>query len=408
MKLQNLLYATMVACAFSACSNDDDPNIPDPALEMDATLTALFNTVGDGGSALKSKGDGDSQFNNVGRTGIAVFRDTQLLSYQEQDAVGDTTACVAAKSGYVEVLVIANPKPEMFKDKTTLEEFLGTIDNEDIANGGLLMSSRVLSVKLKKGRNVIAKNASDVNNTTEDQLISNEGENVLLYRNVARVEVPVISLNPREGFGKGTFARIKLISIFVANVRTNVRVGGLIQSDDYLLPAHLPWCSVANHTTGNLSGTFEPQSSNYIKKYLQYKFLSSRDFDLPLTDPDDQVQLFVYDNASGQPIKALKNDNEATLLVIKGDYEYETPTGIKVNVKNSYWTVPINNVDLTATTGKDFPKHCGVLRNVKYVISPTITGPGSSDVNPESTGASLTVKFEVVNWGEVELHPEID
>ena len=30
MKLQNLIYATMVACAFSACSNDDDPTIPDP------------------------------------------------------------------------------------------------------------------------------------------------------------------------------------------------------------------------------------------------------------------------------------------------------------------------------------------------------------------------------------------
>ena len=25
MKLRNLLYATMVACAFASCSNDDDP-----------------------------------------------------------------------------------------------------------------------------------------------------------------------------------------------------------------------------------------------------------------------------------------------------------------------------------------------------------------------------------------------
>lgn len=67
MKLQNLLYATMVACAFSACSNDDDPNIPDPALEMDATLTAMFNTVGDGGSGLKSTKADDATYNTISK-----------------------------------------------------------------------------------------------------------------------------------------------------------------------------------------------------------------------------------------------------------------------------------------------------------------------------------------------------
>ena len=46
MKLQNLLYATMVTCAFSACSNDDGLNIPDPALELDATLTVGFSAIG--------------------------------------------------------------------------------------------------------------------------------------------------------------------------------------------------------------------------------------------------------------------------------------------------------------------------------------------------------------------------
>lgn len=74
MKLQNLLYATMVACAFSACSNDDDPNIPDPALEMDASLTAVFSPVGNSGSSLKSiTKAGDDAFGTVSKIGIAVF-----------------------------------------------------------------------------------------------------------------------------------------------------------------------------------------------------------------------------------------------------------------------------------------------------------------------------------------------
>ena len=70
MKLQNLIYATMVACAFSACSNDDDPNIPDPALELDATFTTAFSAVGNSGSSLKSttKASDDDAFGNVARS----------------------------------------------------------------------------------------------------------------------------------------------------------------------------------------------------------------------------------------------------------------------------------------------------------------------------------------------------
>ena len=76
MKLQNLIYATMVACAFSACSNDDDPNIPDPAQELDATVTVAFNSIGSNGGGLRSlqtKGEGDNLFNKIGKIGIAVF-----------------------------------------------------------------------------------------------------------------------------------------------------------------------------------------------------------------------------------------------------------------------------------------------------------------------------------------------
>ena len=38
-------------------------------------------------------------------------------------------------------------------------------------------------------------------NTTSAQVLREE--NMKVYRNVARVEVPSITVNPREGFGKG-------------------------------------------------------------------------------------------------------------------------------------------------------------------------------------------------------------
>ena len=74
MKFQNLIYATMVACAFSACSNDDDPNIPDPAQELDATVTVAFNSIGSNGSSLKSQTKSSTN-GEVGKIGIAVFND---------------------------------------------------------------------------------------------------------------------------------------------------------------------------------------------------------------------------------------------------------------------------------------------------------------------------------------------
>ncbi len=41
MKLRNLLFGTMIACAFAACSNEDDPILgrdPTPQTGKNATL----------------------------------------------------------------------------------------------------------------------------------------------------------------------------------------------------------------------------------------------------------------------------------------------------------------------------------------------------------------------------------
>lgn len=413
MKLQNLIYATMVACAFSACSNDDDPNIPDPAQELDATFTTAFSAVGNSGSPLKSLTKaGDDAFGTVKKIGLAVFNDGAmggamasgaLLSYVEKDNQADTTACVAAKSGDVKVLVIANPTKDMFKDAVTLKGFLDKISSEAIKTDNLLMSSQVYKLTLKAGRNVMVKELSGSvfeNNTTNSQLV--RGENIKVYRNVARVEVPSITVNPREGFGKGKGAIFTLSKVFVANVRSGVRVGGQDDVTD-LFDAEKAWCSVVDIKSTLKVGSATENDDAYskvIKKEIKYAG----------TEPDgkketiDGAQFFVYDNASADVIATPKEN--ATLLVLKGTYSYVTDAGT-TTTDQAYWTVAINN-SLDNTAGKDFPAHCGVLRNVKYVMNVTITGPGSGTIDPESNAATLTSKIEVVNWGEVVLDPSID
>lgn len=414
MKLQNLIYATMVACAFSACSNDDDPNIPDPALELDATLTVAFSSVGNNGSTLKSltKADTDNQYKTIGKIGIAVFNagamssmaEGALISYAEQDNSegADTTACVSVKSGTVKVLVVANPTVDMFKSYKDYNGYLTAISNASIDESSLLMSSKVYSVTVDKGRNTIAADASNVfkkdGNDNSGKTIL--GENIKVYRNVARVEVPKITVNPRSGFGKeGQYAKFTLKSIYVSNVRSSVSVFG--QADNF-------WCPVVNTGANLIKGSTIYGDRTTYSKYIKL-FSSDNVIDYSGTTAEKtftDARIFVYDNSSISTIAEPKDN--ATLLVIRGDYEYKTVEGGEViKSEDAYWTTVINNTDpVSGDVG--FPSHCGVLRNVKYLLNVTITGPGSGTEDPESNAASLTSKIEVVPWGQVVLNPDID
>ena len=165
MKFQNLIYATMVACAFSACSNDDDPNIPDPAQELDATVTVAFNSIGSNGSSLKSQTKSSTN-GEVGKIGIAVFNDGAmenmasgaLINYKERDADSgvDTTACIDAKAGAVNVLVVVNPPAKVFEGKTNIDDFKKAISKAELSSAQPLMASVVKGYNLVKGRNIIS------------------------------------------------------------------------------------------------------------------------------------------------------------------------------------------------------------------------------------------------------------
>lgn len=415
MKLQNLIYATMVACAFSACSNDDDPNIPDPAQELDATLTVAFNSVGSNGGGLRSlqtKGEGDNQFNKIGKIGIAVFNagamngtvaENGLISYLVREKASndiDTTACISAKSGSVKVLVVANPTDDMFTGKADYAGFLAAISTASIDKESLLMSSAARTVTLAKGRNTIAANAADVFKKDGKDNSGNVSstDNIKVYRNVARIEVPKITVEPREGFGKGKTAKFTLHAIYASKVRSEVMVFG--DASD--------WCRVVNTKADLIDGEtiYNDKNNtypNYIKKFTMDNVVNYGGDNSGYLDFNaDKTMLFVYDNSSATTIS---KDN-ATRLVIRGTYEYTTDGGATAKSENAYWTTIINND--TPQGSDNFAAHNGVLRNVKYLVNVKITGPGSTSEDPDGNAASLTANIQVVDWGVVEHNPDID
>ena len=240
MKLQNLIYATMVACAFSACSNDDDPNIPDPAQELDATVTVAFNSIGSNGSSLKSQTKSSTN-GEVGKIGIAVFNDGAmenmasgaLINYKERDADSgvDTTACIDAKAGAVNVLVVVNPPAKVFEGKTNIDDFKKAISKAELSSAQPLMASAVKGYNLVKGRNIIS--LTDEGFAAYDKQFE---ENIKVFRNVANIDLESITLKPRADFA--TDAKLVVSKAFIMHYRNDVKVFG----------AATAWCPVVNDT----------------------------------------------------------------------------------------------------------------------------------------------------------------
>lgn len=409
MKLQNLLYATMVTCAFSACSNDDGPNIPDPALELDATLTVGFSAIGANkapstfSTPVTRSNATDSE---VDRVGIAVFNagamspamaDGALINYKEQsvtDSEVDSTACVDVKSGRVEILVIVNPPVDAFTDINTLDAFkAAATKNVELESAKPIMASSVIPVDVKKGRNVIA-SATDISKFKDvSNSITGEG-NIKVFRNIANIQLKSIKLKPREDFK--TDAKLKVKKAYIMHYREGVQFFG----------AATPWCKVVDTDARIVSNK---TGSDTEDKYT-HVFEKEVTANAPATNMTEG-NFFVYDNSADSPFaeNALTN---ATALVIQGDYSYTAGNGEARTVKDAYWTVYLNNTKAQAgTTNPDYSAvtvHCGVLRNVQYIVNATITGPGSIDPETPSEAASLTANIEVVEWGTVTLDENID
>lgn len=411
MKLQNLLYATMVACAFSACSNDDDPNIPDPVQELDATLTVAFNAIGSNGGGLRStqtKAPDAAANATIKKIGIAVFNagamstvmgDGALISYKER-TLGvtdmDSTACVDAKSGDVEVLVVANPSTGLANLKTKTE-FIGATTDAAIDPNGLLMSSTTYKVTLNKGRNVMVANDENTQNKftekgTVDQFITSAG-NIKVFRNVANIQLSQIKVDPRPDFGGTTKdATFKLKKVYVMHYLPSVRIFG---------DATKEWCTVKDASAAITPNKDGAAMSVTHDQSFEYKGTAS------YTDITEVSSFFVNDNSS--TTKITDNAN-VTALVIQGDYTYKANNGTTQTSTDAYWTVYINNDAPKAPTATGYTglEHCGVLRNVQYSINATITGPGSPDPEEPSAAATLTANIEVVPWGQIVLDPSID
>lgn len=443
MKLRNLLFGTMIACAFVSCSNDDDPT-PDQGTTTAGTYLEVFAK-----SPISSKAD-PSNDGEIKSLTLVVFDAANTIEAIESSTTGKvaTSRKVAVTPGVKSAMMIANyTLPNTIAvgdDYSELAALTNSRENE-ISTTGFSMSS-----KLYTGLTVEANKTTYLGYTgsaaddpagiisTEDQ------EGVKLYRNVAKIVLSKVAITNEKGdFKNMSNPNLEIKEVFILNAKatTNLVAG----ADDKA--KH--WASTQSAATDLLGGVDKVDTWTNSDKFLLgaswdvQTFLKSSVAASTIgyfkgaaesvsteTAAYAAVPFYVYENGSA----ALATAEAKTLLVIKADVTYDGVNG-RETASNRYYTLAIgrtgfdpnpdkttngftiggtpadfpfaSRVDAGGINGADESKAFDVLRNLQYNISLTVKGLGYDQPGGGDPSQYLDVKVRVVPFGTVDQNVEI-
>lgn len=426
MKLRNLMYATMIACAFASCSNDDVPT-PDngnPDAEGGTSLTVKFDKAAD----TKASGDITSLsmlvFNADGKLEVVGTKATTPAVEEGSDAV----AHAELTAGVKEVALIANyivptTGEQSLIGKTKAEVFAvlnKTFDSELEVEGTLTMNSKIYTgvVVAAEKKNVFGFATApagyvNVGGLTDTDLKSP----VKLYRNVAKVVLNKISTKVAENSNKPRYSDPQLVlkEIFILQGHKKTNLMGEnwgqyattnVDDEWYSAYAHTDeWTEKDDLYTLVENPTVPENTPSWIKTTITGTVTT-------LNAYETANSFYVYENTD--------LDNR-TLLVVKGDFSYKiSDTGRKTE-SDRYYTIALGEnfqvsagesnvaselLALRGVTGND-GKYNGLYRNLQYDLTLTVTGPGYQTPGGGGDPTTLDVQCVVVPFGQVNQDVEI-
>lgn len=420
------MYATMIACAFASCSNDDVPT-PDngnPDAEGGTSLTVKFDKAAD----TKASGDITSLsmlvFNADGKLEVVGTKATTPAVEEGSDAV----AHAELTAGVKEVALIANyivptTGEQSLIGKTKAEVFAvlnKTFDSELEVEGTLTMNSKIYTgvVVAAEKKNVFGFATApagyvNVGGLTDTDLKSP----VKLYRNVAKVVLNKISTKVAENSNKPRYSDPQLVlkEIFILQGHKKTNLMGEnwdqyattnVDDEWYSAYAHTDeWTEKDDLYTLVENPTVPENTPSWIKTTITGTVTT-------LNAYETANSFYVYENTD--------LDNR-TLLVVKGDFSYKiSDTGRKTE-SDRYYTIALgenfqvsageSNVAsellvLRGVTGND-GKYNGLYRNLQYDLTLTVTGPGYQTPGGGGDPTTLDVQCVVVPFGQVNQDVEI-
>lgn len=462
MKLNNIFIAlsflSLLSCAKDEIDIDKEREQTEE-LRYDATLS--LSVGGDGTLVTKSDDTNGFSPDSIKRLSAAVFMDDKLVAFKDSTQLAEDGTELPLKdvtqhitkldfikvpSGNAQLLLIANYKvsKELQKIGTKLSQYGNiVVDLSDEINGRLTMSSDILSVSLEQGLNFIglsdSKGSQTIEGVTGTEL---RGSSIDLYRSVSRVQVNSLAIKPLDKYlGQDGNAIFKLDTIYVANVKSKsylFRNNATHTNAEYTITDYKNdfWCGAFSEETGALK-TGEATQKNFLcydfisfikdlkpnapesydRLYARYPFLNA--FPIPMfwghVDKDRSMSVtgsgdghinnisyggylpigtfyYVYSNQ--------REDNDHTLMIIKGRYIY-TPKGkSEEKTQDCYYTVVINK-DGEKKDYVEGDEHDYIKRNYFYAIDLTIKGPGSSTPYDREKSANISSSVKVKPWNTV-------
>lgn len=419
MKLKNLFFATMFACAFASCSSDDDPVIDNGGGEeaADATLEIQIKTPSTTKTAMPSD---DAEIKSLQ---LVVFDKDGKVAYlgtAAGKAGANKSVKTNVKSGRQEVLVLANSNTEitvgMEKANILAMEKSFTTENAD---NGFSMNSGIFTVSVEAGKtNYVGYSRDDLAGELGGAATIIDVNPVKLYRNVAKIVLKAVKISPNIDQTRYPNASLKIKSAFLLHAHTKTKIateatwGAINIPSAYLNGAeNLTYAEWVSYMASYADKKIYP----YIIEPEQYTLENAYmydDFDSAEEIVSGNKTFYAYENTEAE-------EGYRTLLVVEADFYY-TPEGEGVESVASqgrFYPIPVgyNGSDFSGV-GLDFnglrngATLEGLLRNLEYNVELDVKGPGyTTPFGPKGDEDTfLDVKVEVVAFGQVRQQVDIE
>ena len=380
-----LLSLVALTLAFTACNKNQD----EPQSETDATISVAVKSAG-----LRAYEDGEGNDDmKVQTLAVMVYEGQAQVAYEEAAEAGSLEVKdIETTAGTKTLLVVANFAGTTFQGKSLNEALAMThelaADDQDPTQGKHMLTSDATTVTLKEGKNYYGYDAGDGNHISKNAPMQLKH----IHAGMSFTSVKVEFADAYKALYNVKFDKGAIMAL-IAKKQSNVFGTSLVnENTDYLY---------GEEHFGKADNKYTPAEDNY-KEMAELK--------MDITEISEKM--------TGKGFYVLENNSpeHPTILCIKGkltqaDGTALTPEQAKEAVAagwivsetdhSTFYPVLVNwekdGYTFTGTTDKN-----GIVRNNKYEIELTITGPGTnSPEDPTQEKANLDVKCVVTPWNIV-------
>ena len=377
-----LLSLVALTLAFTACNkNQDEPQ----QSETDATISVAVKSAD-----LRAYEDGaGNEDKKVQKLAVMVYQGQAQVAYKEAATAGDLEVKdIETTAGAKTLVVVANFANQNLKglslEKVKALTHTLSADDQDPTKGTFMLTAEPVSVTLQKGNNYYGYAAGDGNRISEDKPIE-------LQHIHAGMALTNLTVKFAESYAKlysVKFDEGQLIAL-IAKAQSNVFGKPLVNTD-------------ANYFYG--VKLFGKTDAKYTPAAANYKEMAELKMDLKETGEQERKGFYILENNSAEhpTILCLKGTltqaDGSELTADQAQQAVEAGWIVSTTDHSTYYPVLVNWAkDGYTFTGTD--EHNGIVRNNKYEIALTITGPGTnSPEDPTQEKANLDVMCKVLPW----------